>query len=64
MGNDRENSHQWKVELVAWIFICSQWRHEMNILIKDWHTYIDFKEDEKMKQEPSLKDIVANYIKK
>ncbi|XP_057833375.1 uncharacterized protein LOC131044135 [Cryptomeria japonica] len=64
MGNHRENSHQWKVELVAWIFICSQWRHEMNILIKDWHTYIDFKEDEKMKQEPSLKDIVANYIKK
>ncbi|KAH9304185.1 hypothetical protein KI387_008589, partial [Taxus chinensis] len=24
----------WKVELMAWIFVCWQWKHEMNILIK------------------------------
>ncbi|KAH9288738.1 hypothetical protein KI387_032855, partial [Taxus chinensis] len=24
----------WKEELVAWVFICWQWKHEMNLLIK------------------------------
>lgn len=24
----------WKVELVAWVFICWNWKHEMNTLIK------------------------------
>ncbi|GLJ53181.1 hypothetical protein SUGI_1133390 [Cryptomeria japonica] len=54
-------SSQWDKELVAWIFICSQWRKEMNILIQNWHAYVDV---EAVKGEPSLKEIVDNYIKK
>lgn len=65
MGHATNTSWQWDKELVAWIFICSQWRGEMNILIQDWHDHVDVnEEDEKIKQEPSLKEIVANYIKK
>ncbi|XP_057833379.2 uncharacterized protein LOC131044137 [Cryptomeria japonica] len=59
-----KTSWQWDKELVAWIFICFQWRQEINILIQDWHAYIDVKDKiGETKQEPSLKEIVANYIK-
>ncbi|GLJ53186.1 hypothetical protein SUGI_1133450 [Cryptomeria japonica] len=58
-----KSSWQWDKELVAWIFICSQWREEMNILIQDWHAYIDFIDDEnrKAKQEPSLTQDLQTY---
>ncbi|GLJ53136.1 hypothetical protein SUGI_1132320 [Cryptomeria japonica] len=53
------------VEFVAWNFVCWQWKHEMNILIKDWHSYTDVKDrDGHIKRKPSLKEIVANYIKR
>ncbi|GLJ53135.1 hypothetical protein SUGI_1132310 [Cryptomeria japonica] len=53
------------VEFVAWTFVCWQWKHEMNILIKDWHSYTDVKDREgHIKRKPSLKEIVANYIKR
>ncbi|GLJ53137.1 hypothetical protein SUGI_1132350 [Cryptomeria japonica] len=53
------------VEFVAWTVVCWQWKHEMNILIKDWHSYTDVKDREgHIKRKPSLKEIVANYIKR
>ncbi|GLJ53132.1 hypothetical protein SUGI_1132280 [Cryptomeria japonica] len=45
--------------------LCQNWKHEMNILIKDWHSYTDVKDREgHIKRKPSLKEIVANYIKR
>ncbi|GLJ53139.1 hypothetical protein SUGI_1132380 [Cryptomeria japonica] len=54
----------WRVEFVAWTFVCSQWKHEVNCLIQDWHSFTDvIDKNGKTKREPSLKEIVANYIK-
>ncbi|KAH9326606.1 hypothetical protein KI387_006784 [Taxus chinensis] len=62
----------WKVELMAWIFVCWQWKHEMNILIKDWRKHAVIKgkpvededkdETEQDWQGPSLKQLVMNYV--
>ncbi|XP_059070265.1 uncharacterized protein LOC131066039 [Cryptomeria japonica] len=54
----------WRVEFVAWTFVCSQWKHEVNCLIQDWYSFTDvIDKNGKTKLEPSLKEIVANYIK-
>ncbi|XP_059072702.1 uncharacterized protein LOC131873660 isoform X2 [Cryptomeria japonica] len=64
----------WRVELVAWVFVCWQWKHEINTLIKGWHKYAHVKGKDKRKiveaedEEnrnlfgPSLKQIVKNYV--
>ncbi|KAH9323504.1 hypothetical protein KI387_018143 [Taxus chinensis] len=62
----------WKVELMAWIFVCWQWKHEMNILIKDWSKYAVIKgkpvededkdETEQDWEGTSLKQLVMNYV--
>uniref|UniRef100_A0A0C9RUF4 TSA: Wollemia nobilis Ref_Wollemi_Transcript_12549_4809 transcribed RNA sequence n=1 Tax=Wollemia nobilis TaxID=56998 RepID=A0A0C9RUF4_9CONI len=49
----------WETEFAVWTFACWQWEGEMNILIKDWNDYACIKEDG---EQPSLKDIVSNYI--
>ncbi|XP_059073054.1 uncharacterized protein LOC131073766 isoform X2 [Cryptomeria japonica] len=56
----------WKLELVAWIFICWNWKHEMNTLIKGWHKYtiISSKGGDEVEHVygPSLRQIVMNYV--
>ncbi|XP_059067359.1 uncharacterized protein LOC131051163 isoform X1 [Cryptomeria japonica] len=59
----------WEEELIGWIFICWQWKHEMNHLIKNWHKYtIEFipnqNNDRKQKywRSPLLSEIVDKII--
>ncbi|GLJ06279.1 hypothetical protein SUGI_0035050 [Cryptomeria japonica] len=70
-----QNLPSWKVELVAWIFVCWQWKHEMNTIIKGWKKYaivkwkdegksmeVDVEVKEQMSDAPSLKQIVENFM--
>eukprot|EP01018_Ginkgo_biloba_P014132 Gb_30356 [translate_table: standard] len=29
----------WQVQLIAWIFVCWQWKHQMDTVIQNWHKF-------------------------
>ncbi|XP_059073458.1 uncharacterized protein LOC131046448 [Cryptomeria japonica] len=55
----------WKKELVAWVFVCWQWKHEMNHLIKVWNRIANEQKsgtDEQRSDSPSLGKLVWRTI--
>ncbi|XP_059075437.1 uncharacterized protein LOC131875355 [Cryptomeria japonica] len=51
----------WQVQLIAWIFVCWEWRDLITILIKDWNK-LKVLRNWKAKEGPSLREIVEHYI--
>ncbi|KAH9297181.1 hypothetical protein KI387_028863 [Taxus chinensis] len=64
----------WQVQLIAWVFVCWQWKNLINTIIQDWHELSVLKnwmavhddQQEEMVHEktsgPSLREIVEHYI--
>eukprot|EP01018_Ginkgo_biloba_P035141 Gb_05696 [translate_table: standard] len=61
---------KWRVELIAWIFVCWEWKKQMNTLISDWqklcaisnHRSSQNGHTNKNNVGPSLGEIVDHYI--
>ncbi|GLJ23483.1 hypothetical protein SUGI_0444880 [Cryptomeria japonica] len=51
----------WQVQLIAWIFVCWEWRDLITVLIKKW-TKLKVLRDWKAEEGPSLREIVEHYI--
>ncbi|KAJ7571740.1 hypothetical protein O6H91_01G175500 [Diphasiastrum complanatum] len=32
--------HGWQVQLIVWVFVCWQWKYEMNLIIKKWRELV------------------------
>ncbi|XP_059073484.1 uncharacterized protein LOC131046435 [Cryptomeria japonica] len=55
----------WKVELVGWVFVCWQWKYEMNHLIKVWYTIAveqDNGRNRRRSHGPSLSELVTSCM--
>ncbi|XP_057863598.2 uncharacterized protein LOC131071677 isoform X2 [Cryptomeria japonica] len=63
----------WQVQLIAWVFVCWQWKHLITTLVQNWHdlgvlrksvTVNDIQKGEVAEENsgPSLREIVEHYI--
>ncbi|XP_057844514.1 uncharacterized protein LOC131053903 isoform X2 [Cryptomeria japonica] len=62
----------WQVQLIAWVFVCWQWKHLITTLVQNWHDLgvlrkwvmvHDIQKGEvKENSGPSLREIVEHYI--
>eukprot|EP01018_Ginkgo_biloba_P010032 Gb_22056 [translate_table: standard] len=73
-SKDAKTLTGWQVQLIAWIFVCWQWKDRMDTLIQSWHK-LDFlhnwlKENRMIRATaagnvadgPSLREIVDHYM--
>ncbi|XP_059076131.1 uncharacterized protein LOC131033446 isoform X2 [Cryptomeria japonica] len=51
----------WRVQLIAWIFVCWEWRDLITTLIQKW-TKLEVLRNWKAQHGPSLREIVEHYI--
>ncbi|XP_059074708.1 uncharacterized protein LOC131874800 [Cryptomeria japonica] len=55
----------WQVQLIAWIFVCWQWRDLMTTLIQKWNNLGVLRKWKVVEEDtigPSLREIVEQYI--
>eukprot|EP01018_Ginkgo_biloba_P011034 Gb_30856 [translate_table: standard] len=52
----------WQVQLIAWIFVCWQWKDRINTLIEIWHKLDVLRNWKDSSEKPSMRVIVDRYI--
>ncbi|GLJ23486.1 hypothetical protein SUGI_0444950 [Cryptomeria japonica] len=60
-SDDINRVEGWHVQLIAWIFVCWEWRDLITILIKNWNK-LEVLRNWKALEGPSLREIVELYI--
>eukprot|EP01018_Ginkgo_biloba_P011066 Gb_27685 [translate_table: standard] len=61
-SNEAKYLAGWQVQLIAWIFVCWQWKDRINTLIETWHKLDILRNWADTSESPSLRVIVDRYI--